>query len=842
MLLGLALATGTLNTKGTNPFITLAPPLPINMSVAVVLNDSVVGGRFIGSKRIEALEVTLNNTGNASTKFRITSYNRKAPNGLDALDMTIAGNWTFVDGTQDTLSCIVIHDEIRGGYGLLQYLSDARSFRVLTPDLFASVSGAQNLPVGDVIARLQPMENCDGVYFNGALLRVVPGGNVTTVTVPNGWAPNSSPESLQYGVAANVLYRFDPRNGTFANLRTFPPSQAYEVRSFQGRIVVAAANSSNGTNGLTQVNQTFFVLNNLPSGLIQVGQFSVSGAFNTPPPLIPFMASPQLTKIGVAVPAPAPSNMSEPNVVLLLQSVDYATSTISALTFKELERFRGTVRNLPPNNKNFFFGDNYYVVRNVSAANGTLILDNTSLVEEAYQFVGGDIIFLRNRILNETRELTDYRRTWVDDSFANQLVVLDAFAVPGGLEVDQFIFGSLGSVNKVVPPTTPPLFSFPIPPQAALYAPEDTLAWVFLSSDSTPGTNFTVITVDPMAPNNTLIVNGSAPGKITILAMSRNCLIFVDTLTQNVTVAAAANGINGAVANGTGLNGTSPQNGPYAFENVTQLLASFTINSSSKWIISERCDRFAVDNHVFFRVQGQPRFSPIRNNISDFTPSSLDRELTAAVVNNSVWLLNTNTSSFMRVFDSPWPILPRGSIVVRDNRIVLMGVNNTAAQVLAFFIESSGSFTNCLNFYFPLYQGPSKIIVSPQLTKVLVVGPFTPPNATQLQPKSDAFTVDYNNRTSLNVPFDFRSFPDPINSRFILDDKYLYVRSLQGANGSNAANGSAPLSPQEAIYFINQDITPQLARSTNLTQQQMASWRRTVLSSVSSDSLTIFVE
>jgi hypothetical protein len=497
-------------------------------------------------------------------------------------------------------------------------------------------------------------------------------------------------------------------------------------------------------------------------------------------------------------------------------------------------------------------------------------------VEQAYQFVGGDIIFLRDRILNESREVTDYRRTWVDDSFPNQLVVLDAFAVPGGLEVDQFVFGSMASVNKVVPPTTPPYISFPVPPQAALYAPEDTLAWVFLSSDPSPATNFTVITADPTSPNNTRIVNASAPGNITILAMSQNCLIFVDTLSQNVTVAAAsppANGTNGTAPNGAGPNGTLPngtapngangtapngappngtapngtngtaaQNGPFAFENVTPLLSNFTINSSSKWTISQNCDRFAVDNHVFFRTPGQPRFNPIRNNISDFAPSSLDRELTAAVVNSSVWLLNTDTSSFMRAFDSPWPFLPRRSIVVRDNRVVVTATNGTAAQVLAFFIESSGSFTNCLNFYFPMYQGPSKIIVSPQLTKVIVMGPFTPPNATQLQPKFDAFTVDYSNRTSLNVPFDFRAFPDPINSKFILDDKYLYVRSLRGANGSNSTNGSAFLSPQETIFFINQGITPQLASSTSLTQQQIASWRRTVLSSVNSGSLNIFVE
>jgi hypothetical protein len=385
-LVGLVLAAGNGTTNGTTSNLTFAPPPPINMTVAAMLNDSIIGGRLIGSKRIEALQASPNNTGNVSTNIRIASYNRNAPNGVDVLDLTIPGNWTPVAGTQDTLSCSVLHDEVRGGYGLLQYLSEARSLRLLTPDLLARAPGAQNLSVEEVVARLQPMENCDGVYFNGTLLRVIPGSNnVTVVTVPSGWTPRSSPESLQFGVAANTLYRYDPMNATFTSLLTFPPSQAYEVRSSQGRIVVAAANSTNTTNGLTQINQTFFVLNNLASGLKKVGQFNVSGAFNMSLPVIPFMTSPQLTKLGIAVPAPngnssapsnmsgpppsnnsapppsnnsgpsntttpnnmsAPSNMSEPIVIIVLKSVDYAASTISPLNFKDPERFRRTVRNL----------------------------------------------------------------------------------------------------------------------------------------------------------------------------------------------------------------------------------------------------------------------------------------------------------------------------------------------------------------------------------------------------------------------------------------------------------------------------------------------------------------
>lgn len=83
------------------------------------------------------------------------------------------------------------------------------------------------------------------------------------------------------------------------------------------------------------------------------------------------------------------------------------------------------------------------------------------------------------------------------------------------------------------------------------------------------------------------------------------------------------------------------------------------------------------------------------------------------MVNNSIWLLNPNTSSFVRAFDNPEPILPRSNIAKRENRLVVIADNGTAAQVLAFAIEPSGNFTNCLKFFFPMYQAPPKIYVSP---------------------------------------------------------------------------------------------------------------------------------
>lgn len=168
-------------------------------------------------------------------------------------------------------------------------------------------------------------------------------------------------------------------------------------------------------------------------------------------PLIPYMTSPQLTKIGVSVPsngngsAPANnSNSSGPSVLVVLKSIDYVASSIGPLTFQEPNRFQATVRNLRPDNMDYVFGDNYYVVRNASAGNNTGMngtngtngtQPNVSFVEEAYQFVGNQVVYLRNRML-DGRELTDFRRIWIDTSYTNQLVVLNAFAVPAGVEIN----------------------------------------------------------------------------------------------------------------------------------------------------------------------------------------------------------------------------------------------------------------------------------------------------------------------------------------------------------------------------------------------------------------------
>jgi hypothetical protein len=168
---------------------------------------------------------------------------------------------------------------------------------------------------------------------------------------------------------------------------------------------------------------------------------------------------------------------------------------------------------------------------------------------------------------------------------------------------------------------------------------------------------------------------------------------------------------------------------------------------------------------------------------------------------------------------------------------VITATNSTSAQVLAFSFDSAGVFTPCLNFFFRQYQGPPKIQVSSGLTKVMIMGPFIPPNLTQIQPKIDAFYIDTANKGFQNITFPLNTIPDPVNSYIILDDQYLYVRSI---STSNITNGTQP---QENIFYINQNVAPQIAYSVNLTQDQLASFKRAVFTvSPNNASLNNFVE
>lgn len=215
--------------------------------------------------------------------------------------------------------------------------------------------------------------------------------------------------------------------------------------------------------------------------------------------------------------------------------------------------------------------------------------------------------------------------------------------------------------------------------------------------------------------------------------MNDRCFILLETNTNNISIVIPApNNVT---------NNSNTSNNPFVLQDVTQAIinANITLSPNSTWALSDNCDRFAVNNKLFSRLANstgnQSIFTPIP---FPQPPSSLDRNLAVAVIGNNIWRLSPN-NTFILVLNTTDPtqnrtltILPMNNIYTNNNTVIITATNSTSAQVLAFTFDNNGVFSPCLNFFFPQYQGPPKIQVSSGLTKVMVMGPFIPPNLTQV--------------------------------------------------------------------------------------------------------------
>ena len=100
-----------------------APPPTVNVTQIIKLNKSAQESRFIGSKRLQALEVT-QNAGTSTTTFKLSFFNRSATNLMNQyLIQNEPGTWTHLKQTSDTLSCNLIYDTKNSIYGFLLFLN-----------------------------------------------------------------------------------------------------------------------------------------------------------------------------------------------------------------------------------------------------------------------------------------------------------------------------------------------------------------------------------------------------------------------------------------------------------------------------------------------------------------------------------------------------------------------------------------------------------------------------------------------------------------------------------------------------------------------------------------------
>lgn len=102
--------------------------------------------------------------------------------------------------------------------------------------------------------------------------------------------------------------------------------------------------------------------------------------------------------------------------------------------------------------------DAFMVVRNASKHAGNTA---ATCVEEAYQFVGSQVIKLNTRILDTDKEYFDFKKTRIDFGNSDKLVVLNMYNTSTSVyALDEFNYGNVASNRQVVVPPTPSYASF----------------------------------------------------------------------------------------------------------------------------------------------------------------------------------------------------------------------------------------------------------------------------------------------------------------------------------------------------------------------------------------------
>ena len=138
---------------------------------------------------------------------------------------------------------------------------------------------------------------------------------------------------------------------------------AYDVRSFQGRVLVVAANAS-VVGGVSQISQTFYVFFD-QSSLSLLGQFSIVGKNLANLPMLIYMASPKLTKVGAFF---TTTDTSASAVVI--KSANYTDKTVIDIVVPD--RVHAVMASVAVGNKNYFFlGELFFIVRNSSGYNSS---------------------------------------------------------------------------------------------------------------------------------------------------------------------------------------------------------------------------------------------------------------------------------------------------------------------------------------------------------------------------------------------------------------------------------------------------------------------------------------
>lgn len=503
---------------------------------------------------------------------------------------------------------------------MLKFDSQAGTFDRLMLDPFVTVDWGVNIDNNQFILK----ENCLGVVVGGALRGFTPPPQpnlnntngtapplpvvgLINLTVPAGWVPIPKADSLAYGIANQSLYRLDQNNLTYNFLYTLPAAaDAYDFRSLPGKLIVAAARRTNpslNTSIPINVNQVFYVFADPPNGTFRLlGRFDINSTLPAPPAnasnatngtnstdpsrlVIPFFTSPTMGKLAVIF-SPINNGTVRPRTTLF-RSIDWARATVTALTFADQAKIDATNARLRADNYDIIIGDNFVVIRNQSAYDASTPATSV-IVEEAYQYIGTQLVFLRYRNLTNA-DRTAFKNFFIDGAIAAQLTIVTAIDTGNGIEFSSFNYGNLASVNRVLPPTIPAYISFYIPANTALSRPVKGLGWIYKTISGNT-TNSTYFRFSPNATGN--VVSATEP----VVAGSWSVVDGTANERCHIEKEATSPQYRMILREPVSATNSSLRITPIS---LTTLLAGATINASTRWFISPNCQRLAVATRMF---------------------------------------------------------------------------------------------------------------------------------------------------------------------------------------------------------------------------------------------------
>lgn len=188
---------------------------------------------------------------------------------------------------------------------------------------------------------------------------------------------------------------------------------------------------------------------------------------------------------------------------------------------------------------------------------------------------------------------------------------------------------------------------------------------------------------------------------------------------------------------------------------ITTLVHSLSgIGNNTVWGASHDCLRISINNQLFIRDPNSGAFSPVTGNIR-----AIDSNLTTIISadDGNLYRLNPQTASFSLIFTPPVAFPVSAKIRTFEDNMIIWATNTTSSWVFAFRNEPASAPALCLNYSVNTFSAPPKVFMSPNLTKVIIIGPTLRPNTSAPVTRADTYFIDYHNTTFRNI-----SFPVPI--------------------------------------------------------------------------------